>query len=176
MDEICSVPGITDNLEYFNEIGVDALWITPINTSPMVDFGYDVSNFTSIEPIFGTMQDFDDLMAKMKRLGRWMKVLHYFITSADLQIAKSTISLTVTLFVFVLRVQINVEIWQYPYRNTFMPCNIVVYACARSKFFKISLVNYRQHNLYHYLGCDFNIFVLENIYIQFIQHYSRCFI
>lgn len=54
---------------YFKELGVDAVWLSPIYTSPMADFGYDIANFTDIDPTFGTMQDFDDLVTKFRELG-----------------------------------------------------------------------------------------------------------
>ena len=44
------------------EIGVEAVWISPFFTSPMIDFGYDISNFTNVDPIFGTMDDFKSLL------------------------------------------------------------------------------------------------------------------
>ena len=44
------------------EIGVEAVWISPFFTSPMIDFGYDISNFTDVDPIFGTMEDFKSLL------------------------------------------------------------------------------------------------------------------
>ena len=52
------IPGIISRLEYFPEIGVDTIWISPIYESPMADFGYDVSDFKNIDPIFGTLDDF----------------------------------------------------------------------------------------------------------------------
>jgi alpha-glucosidase len=56
--------GITQRLDYLRWLGVDAIWISPIFPSPMADFGYDVSNYTDIDPIFGTLEDFDDLLAR----------------------------------------------------------------------------------------------------------------
>lgn len=49
-------------LDHLVESNVDAFWISPIYPSPMVDFGYDISNFLDIEPVFGTLQDFEDLL------------------------------------------------------------------------------------------------------------------
>jgi glycosidase len=48
---------------YLAELGVDAIWISPIFPSPMADFGYDVSNYADIDPLFGTLVDFDELLA-----------------------------------------------------------------------------------------------------------------
>src|SRR3954469_23702449 len=61
--------GITERLPYFVDLGVDAIWISPIFRSPMADFGYDVSNYVDIDPIFGSMEDFDRLIAKAHALG-----------------------------------------------------------------------------------------------------------
>ena len=56
--------GITQQLDYLRWLGIDAIWISPIFPSPMADFGYDVSNYTDIDPIFGTLADFDELLAQ----------------------------------------------------------------------------------------------------------------
>ena len=66
--------GIIERLDYLNDgtdasLGVDAIWLTPINTSPLSDFGYDVSDYRSIDPRFGTMQDFEDLLEECHRRG-----------------------------------------------------------------------------------------------------------
>ena len=61
--------GITSRLDYLKGLGVDALWISPIYPSPMADFGYDVSDYTGIEPIFGTLADFDRLVAEAHARG-----------------------------------------------------------------------------------------------------------
>jgi alpha-glucosidase len=56
--------GITERLPYFVELGVDAIWISPVFRSPMMDFGYDISDYIDIDPVFGNMADFDRLVAK----------------------------------------------------------------------------------------------------------------
>jgi alpha-glucosidase len=66
--------GILDRLDYLNDgtdssLGVDVVWLTPVNTSPMRDFGYDISDYYSIDPRFGTMQDFEDLIAACHERG-----------------------------------------------------------------------------------------------------------
>src|SRR5690348_17169160 len=61
-DGIGDLPGITSRLDYLRELGIDAIWISPIYPSPMADFGYDVADYTGIDPIFGTMDDFDRLL------------------------------------------------------------------------------------------------------------------
>ena len=62
-DGIGDLPGITARLAYLAELGVDAIWISPIFPSPMADFGYDVADYTGIDPVFGTLTDFDRLIA-----------------------------------------------------------------------------------------------------------------
>jgi alpha-glucosidase len=54
--------GIASRLDYLQWLGVDAIWISPIYPSPMADFGYDVSNYVDVDPIFGTLDDFDALV------------------------------------------------------------------------------------------------------------------
>ncbi|XP_029679967.1 maltase A2-like [Formica exsecta] len=68
-DGVGDLKGITLKLPYIAETGVNAIWLSPIYPSPMVDFGYDISNFTGIDPVFGTMEDFKDLLVKAKKLG-----------------------------------------------------------------------------------------------------------
>jgi alpha-glucosidase len=68
-DGLGDLPGITARLDYLAELGVDALWLSPIYPSPMHDFGYDVSDYENIDPIFGTLQDFDQLVAEAHRRG-----------------------------------------------------------------------------------------------------------
>ncbi len=65
-DGIGDINGITQHLDYLKGLGVDAIWLTPIYPSPQVDFGYDISNYTGIDPQYGTMADFDHLMAEAK--------------------------------------------------------------------------------------------------------------
>ena len=62
-DGVGDLPGIQSKLDYAQWLGVDAIWISPIFPSPMADFGYDVANYTDIEPLFGTLADFDRLLA-----------------------------------------------------------------------------------------------------------------
>ncbi|GLH04147.1 Uncharacterized protein GBIM_09921 [Gryllus bimaculatus] len=57
--------GITEKVDFLKELGVDAVWLSPIFKSPMVDFGYDISDFTDVDPVFGTLQDFDRLLEKL---------------------------------------------------------------------------------------------------------------
>ncbi len=68
-DGLGDLRGITDHLDYIAMLGVDAVWISPFFTSPMKDFGYDVADYCDVDPVFGTLADFDILLAKAHRLG-----------------------------------------------------------------------------------------------------------
>jgi alpha-glucosidase len=68
-DGVGDLRGITDRLAYVADLGVDAIWLSPIFTSPMADMGYDVSDYTDIDPTFGTLADFDALLARAHDLG-----------------------------------------------------------------------------------------------------------
>jgi alpha-glucosidase len=68
-DGVGDLPGITSRLDYLAWLGVDAIWISPIYPSPMADFGYDISDYTDIHPLFGTLADFDRLLAEAHRRG-----------------------------------------------------------------------------------------------------------
>jgi alpha-glucosidase len=59
--------GIASKLDYLKDLGVDAIWMTPFFPSPQVDFGYDVSDYDAIDPMYGTLQDFDHLSAEAKQ-------------------------------------------------------------------------------------------------------------
>jgi alpha-glucosidase len=61
-DGVGDLKGICERLDYLAWLGVDAVWISPIYPSPMADFGYDVSDYCGVDPIFGTMADFDNLV------------------------------------------------------------------------------------------------------------------
>lgn len=63
-DGIGDIPGIISRLDYLKEIGIRAIWMSPFYLSPMKDFGYDISDYRNIHPMFGTMQDFDKLLAE----------------------------------------------------------------------------------------------------------------
>src|SRR4051812_19163060 len=68
-DGVGDLRGIQSRLDYLEWLGVDAVWLSPIYPSPMADFGYDVADYTGIEPVFGTMADFDRLLADVHRRG-----------------------------------------------------------------------------------------------------------
>ncbi|HVZ83439.1 MAG TPA: alpha-glucosidase [Terracidiphilus sp.] len=63
-DGIGDLNGITARLDYLQKLGVDAIWLTPIYPSPQVDFGYDISDYENIDPQYGTLADFDHLVAE----------------------------------------------------------------------------------------------------------------
>lgn len=67
--------GIEEKAEYFKDIGVDCIWLSPIFKSPMADFGYDISDFNEIDRIFGTIDDFISLKKKLKSLGKRQNIL-----------------------------------------------------------------------------------------------------
>ncbi|ATG42668.1 putative alpha-glucosidase AglA [Phaeobacter piscinae] len=68
-DGIGDLRGITQRLPHIASLGVDAIWISPFFTSPMKDFGYDVSDYCDVDPMFGSLSDFDQLVAAAHRLG-----------------------------------------------------------------------------------------------------------
>jgi len=66
-DGIGDLKGIASKLDYLKDLGVDAIWITPCFPSPQVDFGYDVSDYENIDPMYGTLADFDALASEAKK-------------------------------------------------------------------------------------------------------------
>jgi alpha-glucosidase len=72
-DGIGDLPGITRRLEHIASLGIDAIWVSPFFKSPMADMGYDVSDYRDVDPMFGTLIDFDALLARAHKLG--MKII-----------------------------------------------------------------------------------------------------
>lgn len=68
-DGVGDLRGIIERLEYVASLGVEALWITPFFKSPMADFGYDIADYRAVDPLFGSLDDFDELLAKSHALG-----------------------------------------------------------------------------------------------------------
>ena len=68
-DGIGDLKGIAEKLDYIADLGVDGFWISPFFKSPMIDFGYDVSDYRDVDPMFGTLDDFDRLVARAHELG-----------------------------------------------------------------------------------------------------------
>lgn len=72
-DGVGDLKGITSKLDYIADLNVDGIWISPFFTSPMKDFGYDVADYCDVDPIFGTLQDFDELITQAHK--RNLKVI-----------------------------------------------------------------------------------------------------
>jgi alpha-glucosidase len=68
-DGLGDLPGITAHLDYLTDLGIDAIWLSPFYPSPDADFGYDVSDYTAVDPRYGSMADFDQLLAESHRRG-----------------------------------------------------------------------------------------------------------
>lgn len=68
-DGVGDLPGLIGRLDYIRALNVDAIWISPFFKSPMKDFGYDVSDYRDVDPLFGTLADFDRLIERAHALG-----------------------------------------------------------------------------------------------------------
>ena len=66
-DGVGDLNGITQRLDYLRDLGVDAIWLSPVYPSPQVDFGYDISDYKNIDPQYGTLKDFDKLVAEAEK-------------------------------------------------------------------------------------------------------------
>jgi alpha-glucosidase len=82
-DGIGDLPGITAHLEHIASLGVAGLWLSPFFTSPMKDFGYDISDYRDVDPIFGTLADFDRLIERAHRLGLKVIIDQVFSHTSD---------------------------------------------------------------------------------------------
>src|SRR5215213_2146059 len=78
-DGVGDLPGITSRLEHVAELGATAVWLSPIFRSPMADFGYDISDYRDVDPIFGSIADLDALVERAHGLG--LRVLLDFVPS-----------------------------------------------------------------------------------------------
>jgi alpha-glucosidase len=76
-DGVGDIKGITARLDYLTWLGIDAVWISPIYPSPMADFGYDVSDYCNIDPLFGSLADFDELVRSAHAAG--IKIILDFV-------------------------------------------------------------------------------------------------
>jgi len=83
-DGIGDIPGITARLDYIASLNVDIVWISPFFTSPMRDFGYDVSDYCDVDPIFGTLADFDKLIERAHALGLKIMIDQVLSHTSDL--------------------------------------------------------------------------------------------
>lgn len=68
-DGIGDLKGILEKLPYLKNLGIDMVWLSPVYQSPFIDQGYDISDYYKISEVFGTMEDFDTLLAEAKKLG-----------------------------------------------------------------------------------------------------------
>lgn len=68
-DGVGDLPGITQKLPYLSQLGIEMIWLSPIYASPQKDNGYDISDYCQVDPIFGTMDDFEELVTEAKKLG-----------------------------------------------------------------------------------------------------------
>ena len=82
-DGIGDLPGITAHLDHVAALGVDAVWISPFFTSPMADYGYDVADYRDVDPIFGTLADFDARVARAHALGLKVTIDLVFAHTSD---------------------------------------------------------------------------------------------
>jgi alpha-glucosidase len=82
-DGIGDLPGITIHLDYVASLGVDGVWLSPYFTSPMRDFGYDVADYCNVDPVFGSLADFDALVARAHELGLKLIIDQVYSHSSD---------------------------------------------------------------------------------------------
>lgn len=82
-DGIGDLPGITAKLDYVASLGVDAIWLSPFFASPMKDFGYDVSDYRAVDPIFGSLDDFDRLVTRAHELGLRVVIDQVYAHTSD---------------------------------------------------------------------------------------------
>jgi len=82
-DGVGDLPGIAERLDYVASLGVDAIWVSPFFRSPMADFGYDISDQRDVDPLFGTLDDFDRLLEKAHRLGLKVMIDQVFSHTSD---------------------------------------------------------------------------------------------
>jgi alpha-glucosidase len=82
-DGVGDLPGVTAHLEHIAALGADAIWLSPFFTSPMKDFGYDVADHCGVDPIFGTLADFDRLLERAHALGLRVIIDQVFSHTSD---------------------------------------------------------------------------------------------
>ncbi|GLS04950.1 alpha-glucosidase [Chitiniphilus shinanonensis] len=83
-DGVGDLPGITEKVGYLKSLNIDAIWISPFFKSPMKDFGYDVADYCDVDPLFGTLADFDALLAEVHRHGLKLIIDQVLSHSSDL--------------------------------------------------------------------------------------------
>ncbi|MEZ6000481.1 alpha-amylase family glycosyl hydrolase [Hyphomonas sp.] len=82
-DGVGDLQGITQKLDYIASLGVDGIWISPFFASPMKDFGYDVSDYCAVDPIFGTLEDFDQLLDRAHGYGLKVVIDQVYAHTSD---------------------------------------------------------------------------------------------
>jgi alpha-glucosidase len=82
-DGVGDLNGITQRLDHIASLGVDGIWISPFFTSPMKDFGYDVADYCGVDPVFGTLEDFDRLLERAHALGLKVIIDQVYAHSSD---------------------------------------------------------------------------------------------
>lgn len=82
-DGVGDLRGITGKLEHIASLGVDGVWLSPFFRSPMKDYGYDVSDYTDVDPLFGTLADFDALLKRAHELGLKLIIDQVYSHSSD---------------------------------------------------------------------------------------------
>lgn len=85
-DGVGDLRGITSKLDHLADLGVAGTWLSPIFTSPMKDFGYDIANFTEVDPVFGTMDDIKELFTQAKQRG--IKIILDFVPNHSSNLCK----------------------------------------------------------------------------------------
>lgn len=83
-DGVGDLPGIASRLDHVARLGVDAIWISPFFASPMRDFGYDISDYRAVDPMFGTLDDFDTVVARAHALGLKVIIDQVYAHTSDL--------------------------------------------------------------------------------------------
>jgi len=82
-DGVGDLPGVTARLDYIASLGVDAVWLSPFFTSPMRDFGYDIADYRGVDPVFGSLDDFDRLLDRAHALGLRVIIDQVYSHSSD---------------------------------------------------------------------------------------------
>ena len=82
-DGIGDLPGLIERLDYLKELGIDAIWLSPVCKSPQADNGYDISDYRDIDPMFGTLADMDRLIAEGKKRGIGIILDHVLNHTSD---------------------------------------------------------------------------------------------
>ena len=82
-DGLGDLPGITAKLDYIAKLGVDCFWVSPFFKSPMKDFGYDITDYCDVDPMFGTLKDFEAMMQRSRELGLKVMIDQVYSHTSD---------------------------------------------------------------------------------------------